>query len=375
MISFSSGFEVAENDQQCVYSHFSTKKSSFSIAESYCKSIGGVIAKVNNILEILDILPESVLYTRLSKIFPAFYNLRFINDTRYFWIDRTSDIPAEQTKAYRLLEKCSQIPNEIDKNCLVIHHEKKTTDNITISQRCVAQSNQCSTMLAIPVCVDQHIENNSTIIPINSNNISSKIATDYSCGDDNNYHYIDDYCYKIHDHEKSWNDAKAECEDENAMLFVPEKSITLQIVKSLFLHRNAYTSSGFAHVGVMYDNQNLTVIQYNNTNEKTLRFVPDSNAVYDLCENSFHERYNALMSSSSLSISERSKLKTQQIGCAYIDLLSYTVPIIRCDEIPCHRIAAVICQKLPNIKTDVINAKRLVFFDIKKSMFCTFTYL
>jgi len=143
------------------------------------------------------------------------------------------------------------------------------------------------------------------------------------------------------------------------MLFVPEKSITLQIIKSLFSHRSSYTSSGFAHVGVIYDNQNRTVIQYNTTNKNILQTVPDSNAVYDLCEQTFHERYTTLMSSTSLSINERNKLKKQQMGCAYIDLFSYTVPVIRCDEIPCNRIATVICQKLPTVKTDVINAKRL----------------
>jgi hypothetical protein len=220
-------------------------------------------------------------------------------------------------------------------------------------------------MSALPVCVDQHLENNSTLITDDSSEeISVNVAVDYSCGDDHGYHFVDDYCYKISFHEVSWNDAKAECQNDGAMVFVPEKSISLQIVKSLFLRRTTYTSSGFAHVGVMYDDKSRTVIQYNTTHENTVRTVPDSNAVYDLCEKTFDERYRALMLSSSLSSYERTRLKKQQIGCAYIDLLSYTAPVIRCDEIPCNRTATVICQKLPIVKTVVIDAKRLVFHKI-----------
>jgi hypothetical protein len=353
------GFEVAENDQQCVYSHLSVKKNSYSTAGSYCKSIGGTIAKINDILEIQDILPESILNIRLLKLFPVFFHIKSFSDTKYFWINRTLDIPDNNTISDRLLDQCSQVSEIIDRNCVVIHYEGNLRDNITVYERCITESNQCSTMTAIPVCVDQHLENNSTaILPFNTNEISSNISVDYSCGNDPEYHFVDDYCYRISDHEKSWNDAKAECQQENAMVFVPEKSITLHIIKSLFLHRSSYTSSGFAHVGVIYDNQNQTVIQYDTTNGNARRTVPDSNAVYDLCEKTFHERYVAVMSSTSLSINERNKLKTQQIGCAYIDLLTYTVPVIRCDEIPCNRTATVICQKPPIHIKDVIKAKR-----------------
>jgi hypothetical protein len=296
-----------------------------------------------------------MLYTRYSKLFPLLIlHFKSFNDTRYFWIDRTSNIPDNNTISDRLLEKCSQISENVDKNCLIIHHEKYSYDNITIYQQCIAESNQCSVQSAMPICIDQHLEPNSKFIPLNTDNISSKISLDYSCGNDTEYHFIDDYCYKILFHEISWNNAKTECERDNATLFVPEKSITLQIIKSLFLHQNSYTSSGYAHVGVIYDNQNRTVIQYN---DNILRTIPDSNTIYDSCEKTFNERYITLMSS----INERNRLKNQQIGCAYIDLLSYTVPVICCDEIPCNRTATVICQKLPNIKEDVIKAKRLVF--------------
>ncbi|CAF0983844.1 unnamed protein product [Adineta steineri] len=350
------GFEVAENDQQCVYSHLSTRKKSFSAAQSYCNSIGGKIAKINDALEIQDILPESILNTRLLKLFLMITRLKSLNNTRYFWVDRTLDISDNNTISNRLLDKCSQTPDNIDGNCIVVRHEKKTTENETNYEFCVSESDQCSSISAMPVCVDQHIELNTTsTIDDNSFNISS----DYSCGDNSDYHLVDDYCYKISIHEASWNDSKLECQRDNAMLFVPEKSITLQVIKTLFLflHRNSYSSSGFAHVGVIYDNQNRTVIEYNTTNKNSLSFVPDSNLVYDLCEKTFHERYSILMSSN-LSAYERNEIKNKQIGCAYIDLLSNVVPIIRCDEIPCNRTATVICQKLPTLKTDVIFVKR-----------------
>jgi hypothetical protein len=339
-----------------VYSHLSAKKKSFSDAQNYCKSIDGVIAKINDILEIQDIVPNSILKTRLLKDFPAVFRFHYFNDTKLFWINRTLDIPDNNTISDRVMKKCSQTSGPIDRNCIKIHYEKTSYDNITSYERCITESNHCSSMSAIPICVDQHLENNSTtILPITDDN-SVDTPIDYSCGHSTDYHFVDDYCYKISLHEASWINAKSECEGDNAMLFVPEKSITLQIIKSLFLRRDSYTSSNFAHVGVVYDNQNRTVIQYNTTDENTIRTVPDSNAVYDLCEKTFHERYAELI----LSRDERNRLKDQQIGCAYIDLLSYTAPVIRCDEIPCNRTAIVICQKSPTVKMDDVQAQRLV---------------
>ncbi|CAF4424680.1 unnamed protein product, partial [Adineta steineri] len=159
-------------------------------------------------------------------------------------IDRTLDIPDNNTISNRLLDQCSQTPDNTDRNCIVVRHEKKTTENETNYEFCVSESDQCSSISAMPVCVDQHIELNTTsTIDDNSFNISS----DYSCGDNSDYHLVDDYCYKISLHEASWNDSKLECQRDNAMLFVPEKSITLQVIKTLFLflHRNSYSSSGF----------------------------------------------------------------------------------------------------------------------------------
>ncbi len=340
------------------------KKNSFSIADTYCKSIGGEIARINDILEIQNILPESMLGTGFLKVYPFHYYIKSLHNTKYFWINRTVDTADDNnTMISGSLGKCSQVSETIDKNCLVIYNEPYGAlgrFNITVARLCIAESNQCSNVSAMPICVDQHIEPKPRLVSPITADISTNISIDYSCGDDAEYHFVDDYCYKIKFHEISWNDAKSECEQDNAMLFVPEKSITLHIIKSLFLHRTSYTSSGFAHVGVIYDYQNHTVIQYNTTDGTTQRTVPNSNVVYDLCEKTFLDRYNALVSTTGLPIQERNRLKRQQIGCGYIDLLSYTVPVIRCDEIPCNRTATVICQKLPILKTMFITAERLV---------------
>lgn len=361
--NFSSGFEAAENDQQCVYSHFSSKTNSLSSAETYCQSIGGKLAEVNDIIEIQDILPDSILHTRLMRQLLIFYKFKFVNDTRLFWIGRTTKVPNPNTISERLLKECSQIPEALDRNCISIQYVLNSDQT---HERCIVESDECSTKLAMPVCVDEHIEIPPTFVPRITNEnpaqVSVNVTTEHLCGDDNEYHFVDDYCYKIIFHEISWNDAKSECEKDNAIVFVPEKSVTLQYIKTLFLRQTTYVSSGSAHVGVYYNNINRTVIQYNIINDdKSSIIIPDSNAIYDLCEKTFQERYTALTLSSSLSVNEKNRLKKQQIGCAYIDLVSANVPTIRCDEIPCNRTATVICQKLPSIKTNIIQAKRLIY--------------
>jgi hypothetical protein len=256
------------------------------------------------------------------------------------------------------------MPEVVDRNCIAIQYVPASDQSKASHERCIIESNECSTQSAMPVCVDQHLEPKPTVIlPITDGNtsVSANITVDRSCGDeDNDYHFVDDYCYRISFHEVSWNDAKSECQRDNAMVFIPEKSVSLQFIKSLFLRRRTYTSSGFAHVGVYYDSSNRTVIQYNTSDEKNPLTIPDSNAIYDLCEKTFEERHTALMLSSSLTTTEKNRLKKEQIGCAYIDIVSSIVPTIRCDEIPCNRTATVICQKLPTIKTSLVQAKQLV---------------
>jgi hypothetical protein len=343
-----------------VYSHFSSKVDSFSSAQTYCQSIGGTLAKLNDIVEIQDILPDSILHTRLMQQLLVYYKFKFVNDSRLYWIDRTSDISDPNTISERLLKQCSKIPESTDRNCITIKYIQNADQ---IHERCIVETDECSQKSAMPVCVDEHLEVKSTLVPpINDENpseVSVNITIEHSCDDE--YDFIDDHCYRILFHEVNWNQAKSECQRDHAMIFVPEKSVTLQHIKSLFSRRRSYISSGFAHVGVYYDRANRTVIQYNasNTNDDVLT-IPDSNAIYDLCEKTFQERYAVLMLSSSLTANEKNRLKIQQIGCAYIDLSTYGVPTIRCDEIPCNRTATVICQKLPNIKTDTIKIKRLV---------------
>ena len=295
----------------------------------------------------------------------VYYKFKFVNDTRYYWIDRTDDLPNPSTISDRLLKQCSKIPDTTDKNCIAVQYVPNSDDSQTSHERCIVESNECSISSAMPVCVDQHLEAKSLFVPpISDDNpaeVSVNVTVDHVCDDENkDYHFMDDTCYKILYHEVNWNDAKAECQRDNASLFIPEKSVTLQFIQSLFLRRRTYVSSGAAHVGVYYDNSNRTVIQQNIINDKNLLTVPDSNAIYDLCEKTFQDRYTALMSSPNLPSTEKSSLKRQQIGCAYIDLVSNNVPSIRCDEIPCNRLATVICQKPPTIKVNIIRAKRLV---------------
>ncbi|CAF1354487.1 unnamed protein product [Rotaria sp. Silwood1] len=178
-----------------------------------------------------------------------------------------------------------------------------------------------------------------------------------------------EYCYKVLFHETTWQNAKSECERDNAMLFVPEQMMTLNLIKSLFLRRYSYTSSGVAHIGVIYDNQKLIVIQTNTTDINTLPRILDSSSLYTLCEFTFRQHYARLMSSPNISEIEKNQLKNEQTGCAYVDFRSeYTLSIL-CDEIPCNRLATVICQKVPIRKKRVIVAQCLssciVFYNLE----------
>lgn len=354
---------MAENDEQCVYSHFSAKTNSLASAQTYCESINGALASINDMVEIQDILPDSILHTRLMQQLLVFYKFKFVNDTRYYWINRTDEPASDSTISERLLKQCSKIPEIVDRSCIAIQYVANSEQNKISHERCIAESNECSTKTAMPVCVDRLLESKPELVPPIADDkptgVSVNISLDYSCEDSTNeYHFIDDYCYKIIAHEVGWNEAKAECQGDQAIMFVPEKSVTLQHIKSLFVRRLSYTSSGLAHVGVYYDFTNRSVVQYGIADDQTFSIVPDSNAVYDLCEKTFQERYAALMASTSLTLSDKSRLKKQQLGCAYIDLVSTTVPTIRCDEVPCNRTATVICQKSPKIRTVVVDAKR-----------------
>ncbi|CAF3088507.1 unnamed protein product [Rotaria socialis] len=358
------GYLIAQNDEQCVFSHFSVKKNSLAEAKSYCEFIGGTLAKINDTVELQDILPESILYTILIQRFRLSYKFRLVNDTRYYWIDRTTDIADEKTISTRLLKQCSTIPENVNRNCIAVTSVPNNNDDEASDERCITESNECTKSSAMPVCVDKNLESKPTLIqPIkdgDQTSVTVDVITSYECDDPKNeYHLIDDYCYKVSDHKTSWKDAQEECRRDNAMVFIPEKSVSLQYVKTLFLRQQTYSSSDVIHVGVHYDMLNRTVIESDVKNNATVSIVPDSNAIYDMCEKTFHERYAALMSSTSLTTSEKKVFTTQQIGCGYMNFGLNSIPTVLCDEIPCNLTATVICQKLPtSIMSSNIKAKQ-----------------
>ncbi|CAF3728420.1 unnamed protein product [Rotaria sp. Silwood1] len=354
------GFQVSEDEQRCLYSDYLPKKSSLSTAQSYCKSIGGILLKINDILEIQDIVPKSMLTKGFYGEYQVSSVSHIFNNTIYFWIDHTSDIMNSDIKFYRSIPRCFETPKIIDQNCIVVRRQNISFFDIMTYERCFTESNKCSSMSAIPICVNQHLEFNSTVIPSTTNDdlsiISVNTTIDYSCDDGTDYHLMDQYCYKISFHETTWQDAKSECERENATLFLPEKLMTLNLIKFLFLRRRSYTSSSFAHIGNIYDNQTHTIMQTNITNNNTLRFLPNLRRIHTSCAMTFNERYTELMSTK-----EKERLKSQQTGCAYVDLRSNYGLSISCDEIPCNRLATVICQRAPVQITHAVLAQRLVF--------------
>ena len=321
--------------------------------------MGGVLAKINDILEIEDLLSQSMLTGIDSNIFSL--SSSSVEIPRYFWIDRTSDLMNNNKKSDRSIETCFQTSKSIDRNCIVLRREKIVVDNILSNQRCFAESDQCSSISAIPICVDRQLELNSIKFPQTTNGdssiISVNISTDYSCQENTDYHLIDGYCYKVSFHETTWNDAKAECERENAILFLPKKLTMLSLIKSLLLRHHSYTSSGIVHVGMFYDNQTRFVTQNNRTDESILT---NASYIYDLvnvCQRKLNERFEKLMSIPIFSTHGKNLSKTQQTKCAYIDFRSKTTLSMSCSAASCNRQATVICQKSPIVTTRTVVAK------------------
>ena len=280
-----------------------------------------------------------------------------VETKKYFWIDRTSDIMNINKTAGRYIERCFQTLKSIDQNCIVLRREKIIVDDILSNKWCATESDQCSSISAIPICVDRQLQLNSIQFPQTTNDDSSivsvNILTDYSCGDDTDYHFIDGYCYKVSFHETTWNDAKAQCQRENAILFLPEKLTMLSLIKSLLLLHHSYTSSGIVHVGMFYDNRSR-IITTNNQNNLT-----NPSDIYDLdkiCKRKVNERFEQFMSLPILSKYEKNRTKTQ-IRCAYIDFRSKKELAISCSILSCNRLATVICQKSPNVTTRPLMAK------------------
>ncbi|CAF4943073.1 unnamed protein product, partial [Rotaria sp. Silwood1] len=356
------GFQVTEDERRCVYSNFSTKKNSFSTAQSYCKSIGGMLAKINDILEIQDILPMPTLTRSSFDEFLSSDVSSALNDPGYYWIDRTLDIMNNSKTPDRSIGKCFQNSKSIDQNCIVILRKTILINNMLTYELCISESDQCSSMSAMPVCVDRHLEFKSITIPPTTDDdsliISVNTITDYSCGDKTDYHLMNGLCYKVFFHETTWNDAKAECERDNAKLFSPEKITILPLIKLLLLRRHSYTSSGVVHVDIFYDHRNRTAIGYNTTDESSSTSIYNPYDLHTLCDRTFHQRHQTSIPTLSLLKNEKNPLKTQQTSCVYIDFSSDSPPSILCDQKSCNRPATVICQKLPIVKTRAVVAKR-----------------
>ncbi|CAF3685928.1 unnamed protein product, partial [Rotaria sp. Silwood1] len=155
------GFQISEDEQRCVSVDTLIKKSSFSTAQSYCKSVDGMIAKINNILDIQDVLPMSMLIGNFYGGYQYSSISRISDATKYFWIDRTSDIINNNTTLDHSIGRCSQTSQVIDQNCIVLRYERTIIHDTVMYERCFTESNECSSMSAIPVCVDRHLEFNS----------------------------------------------------------------------------------------------------------------------------------------------------------------------------------------------------------------------
>ncbi|CAF4191400.1 unnamed protein product, partial [Rotaria sp. Silwood2] len=350
--------------QRCIYINTETKTNSLVRAKNICKSKGGILAKINDILTIQDVL------SRLTFILDDIFSYSLSRDDlilyerkRYFWINRTYNIIDNNTSLDRSIGRCSERSESIDENCIVLRYQKISIEHMPSYERCFTESDECSSEFALPVCIDKYLGSNSTIIipSINDNNSSiTSIHTliDYTCQFDQDYHLIYNYCYKINFHEMNWQDAKDECERDNAILFIPEKPIILEMIKLLLLRRRSYTSSNIVHLGIIYNNKNGTVIKYNTKNGEIVKNSNSSNSIYYECGSTFRRRYEKLLSLSYLSKKEKDQLKSQFIGYGYVDFQDDKKPSIECDEISSNRLATVICQKLPIQKTRAIIAKR-----------------
>ncbi|CAF1522440.1 unnamed protein product [Rotaria magnacalcarata] len=123
----------------------------------------------------------------------------------------------------------------IKRCCIVLRYQEISINNETKYERCFSESNKCSAQFAIPVCVDLQMKFNSIVIPPakdeGSSIISVDLSTDYLCGDDIEYHFIGEYCYKINLHETNWAEEKSQCQHDNAMLFLPKNEIALNLIK------------------------------------------------------------------------------------------------------------------------------------------------
>ncbi|CAF4814201.1 unnamed protein product [Rotaria socialis] len=356
------GFTIPKDGQSCVRADATEKKTSFSNAQSSCESFGGMIAKINDALEIQHLVPKSTLTGDNFGIWPYSSVSRIPKRVQYFWIDRTSSTSIKDATLDFSIPKCSMKTSEsVDRHCIAVIFEKTVIQDAVSYDPCIIESNECSSTSAVPVCVDKHLKSDPTFIhstEVGDDSVVSVNTTiEYSCGGDKEYHLVNGFCYKIIVHETTWQEAKSQCERENAALFIPENFIAIKLIKLLFLREQSYTSSGFAHVGVTYDNKNSTIKKSNTNNASSVVDTMEITSPYFSCESTFLRQYRKLMSSSILSTKEKKQLKNEQTACAYVDVRSEDRKYVLCDDIRCDRSATVICQKAPITKARTVVAK------------------
>ncbi|CAF3982260.1 unnamed protein product [Rotaria sordida] len=358
------GFQMTDKQQRCAHVTYLVKDS-FSSAQSYCKSRGGVLAKINDILEIQDLLPNVLLNNNYyySDRFPFDYSI--INKKKYFWIDRTTNIINNNTTSQGFLRNCIERSKSIDQNCIVLRREKIFVDNVLQLQRCLSESDQCSLASAMPVCVDKNLESHLNTMPSmiddDLSTVKVNIFLDYLCGNDTDYHLIDNYCYKVLLHKTTWHEGKAECERDNAILFLPTINGMYHLVTELIPHQHNISSTSIIHTDFSYVNETSYIKWRKSIDENIKTHKPDYEYYHTLCKESYRDSiFNLIELLSNLTMKDIDELEVLTTKCTHIKLGSDFSVASECNEKSCNQSATVICQKLPIITTRPVLAKRLV---------------
>lgn len=360
---FFSGFEISADKKRCVYDASFRNETSFVEAESFCKSKSGVLAKLNDILEIQDILSSFTLDSTYMSFTSDSSSSRF-NRTKYYWINRTSDIMNVNQTSTRSIPRCAQNSKSKDRNCIALQYEYYRIEGESQFEKCFTESDQCASKGAIPVCVDKHLESSSMNKPGYTNHDSSTVYVetkiDYSCGDDTNYHLIDGYCLKVDLHETTWHNAKDECQRENATLVSHTGNMRPNLVKALLSRRYNYKTVSYVHVDLFYDGRNSTDKQNGKNDNNFLSSLGDRLSPDDLCkQGSFLLPATGVFSRYTLS-ARFSQEGNQNYRCGFVNIKDGIIKSFGCDAKSCNRSAAVICQKLPIVKKQSVVATGLV---------------
>ncbi|CAF4618201.1 unnamed protein product, partial [Rotaria sp. Silwood2] len=338
----------------------------FSSAQSYCKSKHGILAKINDIREIEDLLPYLLINnTYYFKRFSFDYSI--INGKTYFWIDRTMNIRNDNTSSKGFLrKKCIEASKSIDRNCIVLRREKIFVNNVLYLQQFLSESDQCSSVSARPVSIDNNLESHLNTIPSILNNdlpiVKVNISLDYLCGNDTDYHLVGNYCYKILLHKTTWHEGKIECERDNATLFIQTGDMVYFPITELLLRRhNNISSTGIIHIGFSYVNEPSYIKQHKSIDKSIKTHAFDEEFYHNLCKTSHRDKIrNLLTSLYNLTMEDIDKFEVSATSCANIEIRQYFSIHTYCNEQSCNQPANVICQKLPIITTRAVFAKLLV---------------